>query len=138
MDVIEIQQEDGSVKSTPHHCQGTTECSCHVYRWNYNDKIVISDIDGTITKSDVLGLRLPIIGWDWTQPGVAALFTKIVNNGYRIVYLSARPIGWTSSTKEYLSSINLPDGPIFFNPTSYLMAFISEVRGRSREFKIDV
>ena len=37
MDVIEIHQEDGSVKSTPHHCQGTTECSCHVYRWNYTD-----------------------------------------------------------------------------------------------------
>ena len=143
MDVIEIKQEDGSVKSTPHHCQGTTECSCHVYRWNYNDKIVISDIDGTISKSDVLGLRLPIIGWDWTQPGVAALFTKIVNNGYRIVYLSARPIGWTSSTKEYLSSIKqdevkLPDGPIFLNPTSMINACISELGGRSKEFKIDV
>lgn len=30
--------------------QGTTRCKCHVYRWRWDDKIVISDIDGTITK----------------------------------------------------------------------------------------
>ena len=57
--------------------QGTTRCYCHVYLWNYSDKIVISDIDGTITKSDVLGHVLPIIGRDWAQSGVASLFTKI-------------------------------------------------------------
>ena len=56
------------------------------------------------------------------------------------MYLSACP---TSSTKEYLSSIKqdevkLPDVPIFLNPTSMINAFISEIQGRSREFKIDV
>lgn len=30
--------------------QGTTRCKCNVFRWRYDDKIVISDIDGTITK----------------------------------------------------------------------------------------
>ena len=56
-------------------------------------QVVISDIDGTITKSDVLGHILPIVGQDWAQSGVAQLFTKIKNNGYRILYLSARAIG---------------------------------------------
>ena len=42
--------------------QGTTKCYCHVYLWHHSDKIVISDIDGTITKSDVLGHILPAIG----------------------------------------------------------------------------
>ena len=122
--------------------QGTTRCSCHVYLWNYTDKIVISDIDGTITKSDVLGHVLPIIGRDWAQSGVASLFTKIVNNGYHIVYLSARAIGQASITKEYLSSIkqgevNLPDGPIFLNPTSLVNAFHREVIEKNpQEFKI--
>ena len=32
--------------------QGTTRCKCHIYLWRYDDKIVISDIDGTITKYD--------------------------------------------------------------------------------------
>merc|ERR1711963_894086 len=122
--------------------QGTTRCSCHVYLWSHDDKIVISDIDGTITKSDVLGHVLPIIGRDWAQSGVASLFTKIVNNGYHIVYLSARAIGQASITKDYLASIkqgevNLPDGPIFLNPTSLVNAFHREVIiKKPEEFKI--
>ena len=35
---------------------------CHIYLWKETDKVVISDIDGTITKSDVLGHILPVIG----------------------------------------------------------------------------
>ena len=73
--------------------QGTSRCSCHLYLWKWSDKIVISDIDGTITKSDVLGHVLPVIGRDWAQSGVAELFTKIKNNGYHMAYLSARAIG---------------------------------------------
>lgn len=30
--------------------QGTSRCKCHIYKWKHNDRIVISDIDGTITK----------------------------------------------------------------------------------------
>ncbi|KAH0815419.1 hypothetical protein GEV33_007372 [Tenebrio molitor] len=61
--------------------QGTTRCTCHLYKWRSDDKIVISDIDGTITRSDVLGHILPIVGKDWAQSGVAQLFNKIKDNG---------------------------------------------------------
>lgn len=30
--------------------QGTAKAQCTLYLWNYCDKIVISDIDGTITR----------------------------------------------------------------------------------------
>ncbi len=122
--------------------QGTTRCRCHIYWWRSTDKIVISDIDGTITKSDVLGHVLPIIGRDWAQSGVASLFTKIVANGYHVAYLSARAIGQASITKDYLKSIsqgdvNLPDGPLFLNPTSLVNAFHREVIEKKPEkFKI--
>ena len=76
--------------------QGTTKCCCRIFLWNYDDKIIVSDIDGTITKSDVMGHIMPYIGRDWTQGGVAQLFTKIKNNGYHFLYLSARAIGETS------------------------------------------
>lgn len=107
--------------------QGTTRCKCNIYKWRYDDKIVISDIDGTITKSDVLGHILPIVGKDWAQSGVAQLFTKIQNNGYRLLYLSARAIGQARVTREYLRSIkqddlSLPDGPLLLNPTSLMSA----------------
>lgn len=107
--------------------QGTTRCKCNIYKWRYDDKIVISDIDGTITKSDVLGHILPIVGKDWAQSGVAQLFTKIQANGYRLLYLSARAIGQARVTREYLRSIkqddlSLPDGPLLLNPTSLMSA----------------
>ena len=44
-------------------------------------------------------------GRDWAQSGVAQLFTKIRNNGYHIMYLSARAIGQASITKDYLQSV---------------------------------
>jgi hypothetical protein len=68
-------------------------CSCKLYKWPDNAQIVVSDIDGTITKSDVFGHLFTMIGKDWTQMGVAKLFTKIVDNGYRILYLTSRAIG---------------------------------------------
>ena len=122
--------------------QGTTRCRCHLYLWKSTDKIVISDIDGTITKSDVLGHILPIIGKDWAQSGVASLFTKIVGNGYHIAYLSARSIGHAAVTKDYLKSVNqgamnLPDGPLLLNPTSLVSALHREVIiKKPEEFKI--
>jgi len=122
--------------------QGTTRCKCHIYKWRYDDKVVISDIDGTITKSDVLGHILPIVGKDWAQSGVAQLFTKIKNNGYKLLYLSARAIGQARVTRDYLRSIkqgdlSLPDGPLLLNPTSLISAFHREViEKKPEEFKI--
>lgn len=81
--------------------QGTSRCKCYLFRWKYNDKVVISDIDGTITKSDVLGHILPMVGRDWAQIGVAQLFSKIEENGYKMLYLSARAIGQSKVRKSY-------------------------------------
>ncbi|XP_035206309.1 phosphatidate phosphatase LPIN3-like isoform X2 [Stegodyphus dumicola] len=122
--------------------QGTTKCNCHVFLWNYDDKIVISDIDGTITKSDVLGHILPMVGHSWAQLGVAKLFTKIKNNGYKFLYLSARAIGQARITREYLrrlrqGEIFLPDGPLLLSPTSLISALHREViECKPEEFKI--
>lgn len=81
-----------------------------------------------LDRSDVLGHVLPIVGKDWAQSGVAQLFTKIKNNGYKLLYLSARAIGQARVTREYLRSIkqgdlSLPDGPLLLNPTSLISAF---------------
>ena len=122
--------------------QGTTRCKCQIYLWNFDDKIVISDIDGTITKSDVLGHILPMIGNAWAQSGVTNLFNKIYENGYRFIYLSARAIGQAGTTRDYLRSVRqgdvyLPDGPLFLSPTSLISAFHWEVIEKNpEEFKI--
>ncbi|GAB0090285.1 Phosphatidate phosphatase [Sergentomyia squamirostris] len=122
--------------------QGTSRCKCYLFRWKYNDKVVISDIDGTITRSDVLGHILPMVGKDWAQIGVADLFSKIEENGYKLLYLSARAIGQSRATRDYLRSIRqgdvqLPDGPLLLNPTSLISAFHREViEKKPEQFKI--
>ena len=73
--------------------QGTASCTARIFLWNFYDSIVISDIDGTITRSDVFGQILPYVGKDWSQKGVTNLFSNIERNGYKFVYLSARAIG---------------------------------------------
>ncbi|KRZ73525.1 Phosphatidate phosphatase LPIN3, partial [Trichinella papuae] len=112
--------------------QGTCICECYIFVWKWDDKVVVSDIDGTITKSDVLGQILPIMGGQWAQSGVAQLFTRIVDNNYRILYLSARAIGQSTWTKNYLNSVvqdrlYLPDGPLLLSPTSLISALHREI-----------
>lgn len=122
--------------------QGTTACQSRIFLWRYDDKIIISDIDGTITKSDVLGHILPYIGKDWAQSGVTNLFSKVQQNGYKFLYLSARAIGQAKGTRDYLQSIcqdgvTLPEGPLLLSPTSLFSALHREViEKKPEEFKI--
>ncbi|CAD5234629.1 unnamed protein product [Bursaphelenchus xylophilus] len=122
--------------------QGTTATHCHIYLYKWSDKIVVSDIDGTITKSDVLGHIIPAIGGQWAHTGVTELYSAVRNNGYQIIYLSSRAIGQSSQTKAYLQSViqgskTLPDGPVLISCTSLFMAFKKEVIDRNpQEFKI--
>ncbi|XP_071302620.1 phosphatidate phosphatase LPIN3-like [Agelaius tricolor] len=122
--------------------QGTCRCEATIYLWNWNEKVVISDIDGTITKSDALGHILPQLGKDWTHPGIVKLFNKIHLNGYKFLYCSARAIGMAHITKDYLKWVNeqgcgLPMGPMLLSPSSLLSAFHREVIEKNPEvFKV--
>ena len=122
--------------------QGTCRVDCTLYLWNYSDKIVVSDIDGTITKSDALGQILPILGKDWSQKGVTDLYSKIEANGYKFIYLSARAIGQSNPTRSLLQNIkqrniSLPEGPLLLAPLSLFGAFHQEVIAKKPEaFKI--
>ena len=77
-----------------------------LFLFNYDEKLVVSDIDGTVTKSDMMGHFLPRLGIsDWSHKGIAAFFTNVRKNGYRLVYLSSRPVGFSKATRQYLQSI---------------------------------
>uniref|UniRef100_A0A9J8BUK4 phosphatidate phosphatase n=1 Tax=Cyprinus carpio carpio TaxID=630221 RepID=A0A9J8BUK4_CYPCA len=107
--------------------QGTCRCEGTIYLWNWDDKIVISDIDGTITRSDTLGHILPTLGKDWTHQGIARLYHKVSQNGYKFMYCSARAIGMADMTRGYLHWVNergtmLPMGPVLLSPSSLFSA----------------
>ncbi|KAM9590355.1 phosphatidate phosphatase LPIN3 isoform 1-T2 [Trichechus inunguis] len=122
--------------------QGTCRCKATIYLWKWDDKVVISDIDGTITKSDALGHILPQLGKDWTHQGVTSLYHKIHLNGYKFLYCSARAIGMADLTKGYLQWVSergcgLPKGPILLSPGSLFSALHREViENKPEVFKI--
>ncbi|XP_041823511.1 phosphatidate phosphatase LPIN2-like isoform X1 [Melanotaenia boesemani] len=108
--------------------QGTSRCEGTIYLWNWDDKVIISDIDGTITKSDVFGQILPQLGKDWTHRGIAKLYHSVHENGYKFLYCSARAIGMADMTRGYLHWVNdrgtlLPQGPLMLSPSSLFSAF---------------
>ncbi|KHN48349.1 phosphatidate phosphatase PAH1-like [Glycine soja] len=121
---------------------GTQQVDAHIYLWKWNARIVISDVDGTITKSDVLGQFMPLVGKDWTQSGVARLFCAIKENGYQLLFLSARAIVQAYLTRNFLLNLKqdgktLPNGPVVISPDGLFPSLYREVIRRApHEFKI--
>ncbi len=112
--------------------QGKQSVKARVFLWDWKSKIVISDIDGTITKSDALGQLCPLFGKDWSHPGVAALYQSVALNGYRLLYLSSRAIGLADLTRSYLdellqNGVGLPKGPLIVSPDRLVQSFKREV-----------
>ncbi|KAG6910120.1 hypothetical protein DXG01_012879 [Tephrocybe rancida] len=117
---------------------GTIACTARIFVWNSTDSVVVSDIDGTITKSDGLGHVFAMIGRDWTHLGVAKLYTDITRNGYKIMYLTSRAIGQADATRDYLKGIKqndyqLPEGPVIMSPDRLMTSLHREVILRKPE-----
>ncbi|KAK0902353.1 lipin Ned1 [Friedmanniomyces endolithicus] len=114
-------------------------CHATLWSWHHSVPIVISDIDGTITKSDVLGHVLNSIGRDWTHQGVAKLYTEISANGYNFMYLTSRSVGQADTTRAYLKGVvqdggyKLPGGPVILSPDRTIAALRREVYLRKPE-----
>ncbi|XP_021898621.1 phosphatidate phosphatase PAH2 [Carica papaya] len=121
---------------------GKQQVDARIYLWKWNTRIVISDVDGTITKSDVLGQFMPLVGKDWSQTGVAHLFSAIKENGYQLLFLSARAISQAYHTRQFLVNLKqdgkaLPDGPVVISPDGLFPSLYREVIRRApHEFKI--
>ncbi|XP_032416639.1 phosphatidate phosphatase LPIN1 isoform X3 [Xiphophorus hellerii] len=144
--LVSLQLKEGPnevVFSVTTQYQGTCRCHGTIYLWSWDDKIIISDIDGTITRSDTLGHILPTLGKDWTHQGIARLYHRVSLNGYKFMYCSARAIGMAGMTRGYLHWVNergtmLPLGPVLLSPSSLFSAFHREIIEKKPElFKIE-
>ncbi|KAF2435914.1 LNS2-domain-containing protein [Tothia fuscella] len=113
-------------------------CQASMYLWRHDIPIVISDIDGTITKSDALGHLFNMVGRDWTHLGVAKLYTDIASNGYNLIYLTSRSVGQADTTRGYLNGVSqdgyrLPKGAVIMSPDRTYAALRREVYLRKPE-----
>lgn len=123
--------------------QGPKTIKANLFLWKSNLKLIVSDVDGTVTTSDLLGHVLPTLGKDWTHPGLAALYNKIcqLRSDVKFIYLSSRPIGEAPLTRKMLEQIKqngllMPEGPLITCPDLALPALAREMKRKPQEFKI--
>lgn len=122
--------------------QGMQSVESSIFLLRSETRLVVSDIDGTITKSDVLGTLMPLLGRDWSHAGVARLYASIAANGFQMIYLTSRAIGQANITRSYIRGLKqdgqyLPEGPILMSPDRLMASFRREVIDRQPQlFKI--
>ena len=95
-----------------------------IYLFPNNSKFIVSDIDGTITRSDIFGFVGGKFGIEVHHLDVVRFLNNAHVNGYQILYLSARPVAFDQGTREYLfenlsntdGGYQLPFGPVFLSP----------------------
>lgn len=79
----------------------------NIFLWSANDKVVVVDVDGTITKSTMRGFLYTAIYEDFSDEhchdGVCELLGSIPN--VRFVYLTNRPIGYATTTRTFLAEL---------------------------------
>jgi len=106
----------------------------NVFLYKDTDKLILTDVDGTITESDIKGHIYPHFGLPADHDHVIQLFHKLGEMDYKIVYLTARSYSQDDDTKEYLfemlqnrSGFSLPVGPVLSSPNPFVNSLVSEV-----------
>jgi len=81
-----------------------------------NDKILISDLDGTLTKNDIGGLIHNALNMNFLHEGYAELIKKVSENGYKIVWVTMRSLPLYEFTKKYIKSMIGVNGVLLTEP----------------------
>ena len=77
----------------------------NLFYYDQDSRFVLTDIDGTITETDIKGHVFPMFGVNAHHDHVVEMFDKVGDNGYNIVYLTARSISQDGNTREYLFEV---------------------------------
>jgi hypothetical protein len=77
------------------------------YLWDSRDKVVVCDIDGTVTRSDLLGYSAHLLGYEYTHDGVTDVLTYLDEMGYKILFLTARPVTVADQTRKFLRAVGV-------------------------------
>lgn len=116
-----------------------------IWKYSYLDKLVVMDIDGTVTKSNITGYwQTVFMGvYSYVHEGLVMFLDTLVKTyGFSIVYVTSRPLTHQQETKNLLEGIQevdgyeMPMGPLFMNRESISMAIYREVIANTAvEFK---
>jgi hypothetical protein len=128
-------------------------CTAGLHLWSTRSLLVISDIDGTVTKSDVVGLidssGLIADSYSHTHGGIAKFYSGLVRDcDVKFVYLTSRPISLMAYTRKYLRDMEqkdddgnkytLPVGCVLCHTGSIKDVLVTElIKKNPNEFKTD-
>lgn len=80
-------------------------------------RVVVTDVDGTLTGSEDGIVRAVVFGSTLTaQPDAGGAFQQLVHAGFQPVYLTSRPRGLTELTRRWLADHGFPPGPLVLAP----------------------
>lgn len=68
-----------------------------------NDKLLVSDVDGTLTKNDIGGLYNNYYEQNYLHDGYKELVEGVADNGYKIVWMTMRSLPLYNFSKKYIS-----------------------------------
>ena len=128
--------------------------------WRVDDVVAVSDVDGTITRSDVKGhLNTTVMqkmGFEhagYAHAGVCALFSHLAERTRcRFVFLTSRPLDLVQETRNYVLTLSqatmrgpmmLPAGPVVTDTTTYYGSMRRELVDKTshlfkREFLLEL
>ncbi|MDR0966995.1 MAG: hypothetical protein LBM75_10965 [Myxococcales bacterium] len=93
-----------------------SEANLWLHVWERGTRVVVSDIDGTITTSENDGL------WTVFAPnsptprvGAAATFRAYAAKGYRLLFVTARPEFATEGTRQWFADNGFPTDGVAFH-----------------------
>eukprot|EP01038_Epipyxis_sp_PR26KG_P011736 gene11736-15702_t len=127
------------------HRQSGAIRELNLWVYNVDDRMVVVDIDGTITKSDVTGYIQTVYFGIFTHIHLGVVdFFQLLTEKYNcnIIYLTARPKIVRNETKQFLHNLSsydnrkLPNGPLFMNDEELAYAVYRELIAKTTmEFK---
>uniref|UniRef100_A0A0G4H2E2 LNS2/PITP domain-containing protein n=1 Tax=Chromera velia CCMP2878 TaxID=1169474 RepID=A0A0G4H2E2_9ALVE len=131
--------------------EGSEDCllDAGAFYWDSSAKVVVSDIDGTVTVSDLTGHAVSTLGMvHKDHAGLPKVYRQIRERGYKLMYLSSRSLGQANTTRRYLREVcqvergkederhTLPPGPVLVSANGMWATIRHEAFKTSDVFKV--
>jgi phosphatidate phosphatase LPIN len=107
--------------------KNTWSLSAELFLYSEHDSLMISDVDGTLTKSDLLGLLNNMVGEGYVHEGYTDLVQNLSKTGCHIVWLTMRSLTLYDFSKKYIKSQTHVPGVLLTEPDQLLEAMKKEV-----------
>jgi hypothetical protein len=81
-------------------------------------RLIVSDVDGTLTSSENAFLETITLGIEPGQrAGAPQAYDAATTKGYQLVYVTARGNQYTTATRDWLDHKGFPRGPVRLSPS---------------------